>query len=78
MNEFFEKEHIPMDVDKFATSDPVLTNIDQGLNNKNMHFLYDLERFVDLIYKHTSLVHPVVQHFLILNINRVVHKLIRW
>jgi hypothetical protein len=24
MNEFFEKEHIPMDVDKFATSDPIL------------------------------------------------------
>jgi len=24
MNEFLEKEHIPMDVDKFATSDPIL------------------------------------------------------
>jgi hypothetical protein len=24
MNEFFEKEHIPMDVDKFITRDPIL------------------------------------------------------
>ncbi len=24
MNEFFEKEHIPMDVDKFTTKDPIL------------------------------------------------------
>jgi hypothetical protein len=43
-----------------------------------MHFLCGPERSPDLGYRHKSPLHPIIQYILILNINRVVHKLIGW
>jgi hypothetical protein len=46
------------------------------LNSSKMHFLCGPKRFPGLGYRHKSPIHPIIQHAFILNINRVVHKLI--
>jgi hypothetical protein len=41
-----------------------------------MHFFCGLEGPTSLRYKHKSLIRPIIQHNLISNINKVVHKVI--
>jgi hypothetical protein len=43
-----------------------------------MHFLCGPEGFTDFGYKHRHPIHPIIKHVVILNINKVVHKLIEW
>jgi hypothetical protein len=43
-----------------------------------MHFLCEPKRFVGLGYRHRDPICPIIQHILIPNINKVIHKLIGW
>jgi len=43
-----------------------------------MHFFYGLEGPANLGYRHRGSIYPIIQHILILNINKIVHKLVGW
>jgi hypothetical protein len=78
-NEFFEEGHILVDANKICNRRSYLgADIDQRLNKNKIHFLYGPKGFVGLGYRHRHPICPIIQHILIPNINKVVHKFIGW